>query len=56
MDGMSLTKTENRFDRSSAAEFLYRLFERMCEVAPAKFDAGNPGINQAPLFIIRLQQ
>ena len=49
-DGMSLTKTENRFDRSSAAEFLYRLFERMCEVAPAKFDAGESGYKSSAAF------
>ena len=49
-DGISLTKTENRFDRSSAAEFLYRLFERMCEVAPAKFDAGESGYKSSAAF------
>ena len=38
-DGMALTVDENRFDRKSAAELLYRLFERMCETSPVSFDA-----------------
>lgn len=49
-DGMALTNTENRFDRKSAAEFLYRLFERMCEVAPASFDAGDSGYRSSSSF------
>ena len=37
--------------------FLYRLFERMCEVAPAKFDAGESGYKSSAAFlVIRLQQ
>lgn len=49
-DGMALCNTENRFDRKSAAEFLYRLFDRMCEVAPTKFDAGSDGYKSSSSF------
>ncbi len=49
-DGMALCNTENRFDRRSAAEFLYRLFERMCQVAPAEFDAGESGYMSNTVF------
>ncbi len=49
-DGMALCNTENRFDRGSAAEFLYRLFERMCQVPPSKFDAGESGYMSNTVF------
>lgn len=49
-DGMALCNTENRFDRQSAAEFIYRLFMRMCEVSPVKFDAGDSGYKSATSF------
>lgn len=49
-DGMSLTKDENRLDRKSAAEFLYRLFERMCETSPVSFDAGEDGYRSSQTF------
>ena len=49
-DGMALCSTENRFDRASAAEFLYRLFDRMCQVAPAEFDAGESGYKSNTTF------
>lgn len=49
-DGMALTAQENRIDRKTAAEFLYRLFERMCEVSPAGFDAGENGYRSAQTF------
>lgn len=49
-DGMALTAEENRLDRKTAAEFLYRLFERMCEVSPVKFDAGEDGYRSSETF------
>lgn len=50
-DGMALCATENRFDRKSAAEFIYRLFESMCEVMPAEFDAtGDDGYKSVSVF------
>ena len=49
-DGMALCNTENKFDRSSAGEFLYRLFDRMCQVAPAEFDAGESGYMSNTVF------
>lgn len=49
-DGMTLCNTENRFDRKSAAEFLYRLFERMCQVSPTKFDGGENGYKSNTVF------
>lgn len=49
-DGMALTAKENRINRAEAAEFLYRLFERMCEVSPAKFDAGDEGYKSSEAF------
>lgn len=49
-DGLALTARENRIDRKTAAEFLYRLFERMCEVSPVKFDAGENGYKSSETF------
>lgn len=49
-DGMALTAQENRLDRKTAAEFLYRLFVRMCEVSPTEFDAGEDGYKSAATF------
>lgn len=49
-DGLALTTRENRIDRKTAAEFLYRLFERMCEVSPVKFDAGENGYRSSETF------
>lgn len=49
-NGMALCSTENRFDRKSAAEFLYRLFERMCQVSPAEFDAVSEGYKSGTAF------
>ena len=49
-DGMALTAQENRLDRKTAAEFLYRLFVRMCEVSPAEFDAGENGYRSVQTF------
>lgn len=49
-DGMALAAEENRIDRKTAAEFLYRLFERMCEVSPTEFDAGENGYKSSAAF------
>lgn len=49
-DGMSLSADENRINRSESAEFLFRFFERICEVSPAKFDAGEDGYRSNTVF------
>ncbi len=49
-DGMALCNTENRFDRQTAAEFIYRLFMRMCETSPVEFDAGISEYRSAASF------
>ncbi len=49
-DGMALAAEENKINRKTAAEFLYRLFVRMCEVSPTEFDAGENGYKSSATF------